>query len=70
MFKRNGIRFFLLIVMLFWLAACNSPEPDPTEVAEAQPIVLKGICNGLGEGDADLGIAGDVYLVRCYVVRE
>jgi hypothetical protein len=31
---------------------------------------IKGICTGLGEGDADLGIPGDVYLVRCYVTGD
>ena len=32
-------------------------------------IKLKGICSGLGQGDADLGIPGDVYLTRCYIVK-
>jgi hypothetical protein len=32
-------------------------------------IIIKGICNGLGQGDADLGILGDVYLIRCYQVK-
>ncbi len=32
-------------------------------------VVLKGICEGLGQGDADLGIPGDLYLVRCYPVK-
>ncbi|MEO5891364.1 MAG: hypothetical protein ABIQ31_14015 [Ferruginibacter sp.] len=32
-------------------------------------IIIKGICNGMGEGDADLGIMGDVYLVRCYILK-
>ena len=32
-------------------------------------IVIKGICSGLGQGDADLGILGDVYLIRCYRVK-
>lgn len=32
-------------------------------------ISIKGICEGLGQGDADLGIPGDLYLVRCYPVK-
>ncbi|HPH86743.1 MAG TPA: hypothetical protein PLC48_14850 [Ferruginibacter sp.] len=32
-------------------------------------IKLKGICSGLGQGDADLGIPGDVYLTRCYILK-
>lgn len=32
-------------------------------------IAIKGICEGLGQGDPDLGIPGDLYLVRCYPVQ-
>lgn len=32
-------------------------------------ITLKGICSGIGEGDPDLGIMGDVYLSRCYLMK-
>lgn len=34
---------------------------------ENKQATLKGICTGMGMGDADLGIMGDVYLVRCYL---
>lgn len=27
---------------------------------------IKGICTGIGDGDLDLQIPGDVYLIRCY----
>ena len=30
-------------------------------------VSIKGICGGLGEGDPDLGIPGDLYLLRCYM---
>ncbi len=30
-------------------------------------ISIKGICTGIGQSDADLGLAGDVYLTRCYL---
>ena len=36
---------------------------------EGDTIKIKGICSGIGEGDADMGIAGDVYLIRCYLVK-
>lgn len=29
-------------------------------------IVLKGICSGFNPGDPDIGLAGDVFLIRCY----
>ncbi|MEO6668575.1 MAG: hypothetical protein ABIN36_03795 [Ferruginibacter sp.] len=32
-------------------------------------IKVKGICSGIGEGDVDLGIKGDVYITRCYLVK-
>ena len=43
-------------------------KADP--IREGQPVTLKCICQGLGEGDAELGIAADVYLVRCRLVKE
>jgi hypothetical protein len=42
-------------------------EEDVTGIAENNQATLKGICTGMGMGDADLGIMGDVYLVRCYL---
>lgn len=38
-------------------------------VKEGSKVKIKGICNGLGQGDAELGILGDVYLIRCYTVE-
>jgi len=40
-------------------------EGPVNDVKEGDNIIIKGICSGIGEGDADLGIAGDVYLIRC-----
>ena len=42
---------------------------DGTEIKAGDTVELKGICNGMGEGDKDLGISGDVYLTRCYIVK-
>jgi hypothetical protein len=44
-------------------------EQNSNTLRAGQPINIKGICNGIGQGDADLGINGDVYLVRCYLVK-
>ena len=44
-------------------------EGDVKALSEGTNVTIKGICNGMGEGDADLGILGDVYLVRCYLVQ-
>ena len=42
-------------------------EQDSTNLQAGQNVNIKGICNGIGQGDADLGIKGDVYLTRCYL---
>ena len=44
-------------------------EKDAVVLPENKQATLKGICTGMGMGDADLGIMGDVYLVRCYLVK-
>ena len=44
-------------------------EEDVTGLAENKQATLKGICTGMGMSDPDLGIMGDVYLVRCYLVK-
>ena len=44
-------------------------EEAVTGLAENKQATLKGICTGMGMGDADLGIMGDVYLVRCYLIK-
>jgi hypothetical protein len=44
-------------------------EEEMAGLVENKQATLKGICTGMGMGDADLGIVGDVYLVRCYLVK-
>ncbi len=44
-------------------------EKDAAVLPENKQATLKGICTGMGMGDADLGIMGDVYLLRCYLVK-
>jgi hypothetical protein len=51
-------------------AAVNCTLEGPAMNLQAgEGVSLQGICNGIGEGDPDLGIMGDVYLVRCYLVK-
>lgn len=45
-------------------------EQQPKTPTPGTTVTLKGICTGIGAGDADLGIMGDVYLVRCYWVNH
>ncbi len=49
-------------------ASVNCTMEGPAGTLEnGNKISMKGICKGLGQGDADLGIAPDVYLTRCYI---
>lgn len=43
-------------------------EGASRNVKKADKISIKGICKGLGQGDEDLGIAPDVYLIRGYII--
>jgi len=45
-------------------------EEKATGLREGQPVTIKGICSGYMEGDADMGLPGDVFLVRCYYIPE
>lgn len=45
-------------------------EEKGTVLTENKQATLKGICTGMGMSDPDLGILGDVYLIRCYQIRE
>jgi len=47
---------------------CTFEEQVDT-IAVGSRVKIKGICSGMGQGDADLGIMGDLYLVRCYLVK-
>jgi len=45
-------------------------EEKSAKLSEGQAATIKGICSGYIEGDADMGLPGDVFLVRCYYVPE
>ncbi len=46
---------------------CTLTENVPALNAK-QAIQLKGVCQGIGQGDPDLGIAADIYLTQCFIV--
>lgn len=51
-------------------ASVNCTMEGPADgIKEGSTLAIKGICDGIGQGDADLGIMGDVYLVRCFLVK-
>ena len=51
-------------------AYINCTLEEPVEnIKPSDKISIKGICSGIGQGDADLGIMGDVYLTRCFVSK-
>jgi hypothetical protein len=45
-------------------------EAAATNTQPGHNIIVKGICQGLGQADAELGIAADLYISRCYQVKE
>jgi uncharacterized protein (DUF1330 family) len=47
---------------------CTMEETD-AQIRKNMQVTIKGICSGIGQGDEDLGISGDVYLSRCYVIN-
>ena len=51
-------------------ASINCTMEGPAEnIKEADSISIKGFCTGMGAGDTDLGILGDVYMIRCYRLK-
>jgi hypothetical protein len=47
---------------------CTMDKAVPNVVA-GRKLTVKGMCSGIGQGDADLGISGDVYLTRTIVIN-
>ena len=41
-------------------------EKSSNNIQQGNKVELKGICIGYIGGDADMGIPGDVFLIRCY----
>jgi len=42
-------------------------EDTANNIKTGDTIMVKGICSGYISGDIDMGLPGDVFLVRCYI---
>ena len=50
-------------------ANVNCTMEERVTVKEGDLVKIKGICSGMGQGDVDLGIKGDVYIIRAYFIK-
>ncbi len=41
-------------------------EENVNNIKAGDTILIKGICSGYINGDIDMGLPGDVFLIRCY----
>ncbi|RYY42822.1 MAG: hypothetical protein EOO06_20600 [Chitinophagaceae bacterium] len=46
---------------------CSLQAKDDRLITPGDPISIKGICSGLGQGDEELGLQPDLYLERCII---
>ena len=42
-------------------------EQRSNTIKKGDRVELKGICSGYMSGDSEMGIPGDVFLIRCYL---
>lgn len=42
-------------------------EQENITALPGSTITIKGLCSGMGEGDADMGLAPDVYLTKAFI---
>ena len=60
----------ILLKTMIGSASINcTMEDDPGNITVNDEVNIKGICSGIGQGDEDLGIRGDVYLTRCFLIK-
>jgi hypothetical protein len=45
-------------------------EEKAADCKTGDPVSIRGICSGYIAGDADMGLPGDVFLVRSYLSNE
>ena len=48
---------------------CTMEGAVDASCAAGSHVVVKGICGGIGQGDADMGILADVYILRGYISK-
>ncbi len=51
-------------------AYVNCTMDEPTNQKSGTIIAIKGICGGIGQGDVDLGLKGDVYITRGIISQQ
>jgi len=49
---------------------CTMEQKIEKRVNTGDTILIKGICSGYISGDADMGLPGDVYMIRCYLLPK
>jgi hypothetical protein len=45
-------------------------EESVSGIAPADKVIIKGICSGYIAGDMDMGLPGDVFLIRGYIINR
>jgi hypothetical protein len=45
-------------------------EENANSIKAGDSIVVKGICSGYISGDINMGLPGDVFLIRCYISTQ
>jgi hypothetical protein len=48
---------------------CTMEEAPNPHIQKGQTVSIKGICSGYIAGDEEMQLPGDVYLIRCYLLR-
>jgi hypothetical protein len=49
---------------------CTLEENIQKSIKTGDTISVKGICSGYISGEEDMGLPGDVYMIRCYVLPK
>ncbi len=50
-------------------AFVNCTLEEPSSLQTGNRVIVKGICGGIGQGDEDLGLKGDVYVTRAFIIQ-
>ncbi len=46
---------------------CTLEDMSKKDIKAGSLVTIKGICNGMNDEGRELGIGGDIYLIRCYL---
>jgi archaellum component FlaF (FlaF/FlaG flagellin family) len=64
--NQNGDQIILLKTNIPDGSVNCTMEEQANNVKPGNTISIKGICSGYIGGDLDMGLSGDVFLIRCY----